>query len=480
MALTPSSAISAEPEPGLDRPRRPAAQGWDALWPAGVPRRGRLRVRTLTTLRWVAVAGQTITVVFVAYVLKLPTPVAACFAVIALSAWLNVLISLSVSGQRLATDNEAAAHIAFDILQLSALLYLTGGIINPFSLLLIGPATLAAATLPTRQAVLLALLAIAACIALAINAMPMPAPHAEPFNPPLLNRIGAILARILGISFTATYAWYAAQEAARMELALDTAHTVLAREQRLSALGALAASAAHELGTPLATISIVARELSRNTPEGPLREDAELLISQAERCRDILFRLTRTPEASDAVHERMSLLQVVQEAIAPHARRPDVRVEAVVSGPHGAPAPEIWRLAEVLHALTAFVENAVDFAKSEILVTARFDARHIVVEVRDDGPGFAPEVLTKLGEPYVTSRPAGQPMRSGHVGMGLGFFIAKTLLERTGATVDFRNGRRDGAVITARWRREAIEAPAQMGVVSGLSALDNPRAGATQ
>jgi two-component system sensor histidine kinase RegB len=408
MAIAPNPATAADLEPGVDRLRRPAAQGWDALWPAGVPRRGRLRVRTLTTLRWIAVAGQTATVVGVAYVLNLPTPVAACFGIIALSAWLNVLVSLAVSGQRLASDNEAAAHIAFDILQLSALLYLTGGIVNPFSLLLIAPATLAAATLPGRQVVALALLAIAACIGLSINAMPLPAPHAEPFDPPLLNRIGAILARVLGITFTSAYAWYAAQEAARMELALDTAHTVLAREQRLSALGALAASAAHELGTPLATISIVAKEMSRNTPAGPLREDADLLVVQAERCRDILRRLTRAPEAADAVHERMSLLQVVQEAIAPHARRPDVRVEAVVAGPHDEPAPEIWRLAEVLHALTAFVENAVDFARSEILVTARFDARHIAVEVRDDGPGFAPESWASWASPM---SPAGRPAR---------------------------------------------------------------------
>lgn len=458
MAQTQPPMPEADREPGFDRPGRLAAQGWDALWLTGVPRRGQLRVRALTSLRWIAVAGQTITVLVVAFVLRLPTPVGACLAVIALSAWLNVLVGLASPGQRLAKDNEAAAHIAFDILQLSALLYLTGGIVNPFSLLLIAPATLAAATLPLRHWVLLSILAIAACIFLAITALPLPAPNAEPYDPPLLNRVGAIIARVLGISFTAAYAWYAAQEAARMELALDTAHTVLAREQRLSALGALAAAAAHELGTPLATISIVAKELARNTSEGPLKDDADLLVSQAERCRDILRQLTRTPEASDAVHERMSLLQVVQESIAPHARRPDVRVEAMVSGPRGEAPPEIWRLPEVLHALTAFVENAVDFARSEILVTARFDSRHIAVDVRDDGPGFAPEVLAKLGEPYVTSRPV-EGMRSGHVGMGLGFFIAKTLLERTGATVDFRNGRWGGAVISARWRREAIEAP---------------------
>lgn len=468
MALTPDPAMDAERRPGLDRPERPAAQGWDALWPNGVPRRGRLRIRTLTTLRWLAVAGQTITVIVVGVFMNLPVPFAGCFALIALSAWLNVLVGLASSGQRLATDKEAAAHIVFDILQLSGMLYLTGGILNPFSLLLIGPAVLAAATLPTRYAVALCLLAIAACTVLAIQAMPLPAPHAEPFNPPLMNRIGGVVARILGIAFCAGYAWQAAQEAARMELALDTAHTVLAREQRLSALGALAAAAAHELGTPLATMTIVAKEIAREAPPGPLKDDADLLMSQAQRCREILRRLTQTPEAGDVVHERMSLQQVVQEAIAPHARGPDVRVEAVVSGPAGETPPEIWRLPEVLHALTAFVENAVDFARSEILVTARFDARHISIEVRDDGPGFAPEVLTKLGEPYVTSRPGAESMRSGHVGMGLGFFIAKTLLERTGASVDFRNGRGGGAVITARWNRAAIEAPAGDDPFTGL------------
>ena len=459
---------TADPEPGFDRLGRPAAQGWDALWPQGVPRRGRLRIRTLTGLRWIAVAGQTLTVCVVGFALNLPLPFAACFALIALSAWLNVLVGLASSGQRLATDNEAAAHIGFDILQLTGMLYLTGGILNPFSLLLIGPTVLAAATLPARQTVLLCLLAILANIVLAIAALPLPAPGPAPFDPPMMNRIGAVVARVLGIVFCAGYAWQAAQEAARMELALDTAHTVLAREQRLSALGGLAAAAAHELGTPLATMTIVAKEMARSAPPGPLREDAELLMSQAQRCRDILRQLTRTPDTTDSVHEQMSLLQMVQEAIEPYANRPDVRVEAVVSGPPDEPPPQIWRLAEVLHALTAFVENAVDFAKSEILVTARFDNRHIVVEVRDDGPGFAPEVLAKLGEPYVTSRPGAESMRSGHVGMGLGFFIAKTLLERTGATVDFRNGRVGGAVITARWRRDAIEARSEHDPFSGL------------
>lgn len=468
-AVTSEEARAPTVLPGLDRLRQALLQDAADFWAAGGARRGRLRVRTLVRLRWLAVIGQTVTVLYVGLGLGFQLPWIPCFTVIAAAAALNLVIAFASPGQRLAGDREATAQIAFDILQLTGMLYLTGGTLNPFSLLLIAPVTLAAATLPLRHTLLLGLLAVAANVILATVALPLPAPDAQPFDPPLVNRIGAVLARILGVVFTAAYAFYAAAEAARMQLALDTTHVVLAREQKLSALGALAAAAAHELGTPLATIAIVAKEMARGAPDGSqAKEDAELLIGQAERCREILRRLTADPNASDAVHERMSLLQVVQEAIAPHAKTPDVRVEAMVSGPLDVQPPDIWRLPEVLHALTSFVENAVDFARSEVLVTARFDASRLSIEVRDDGPGFAPEVLAKLGEPYVTSRPRAEGSRSGHVGMGLGFFIAKTLLERTGAEVDFRNGRRGGAQITAQWSRGVIEAPATTDPFTGL------------
>jgi len=467
MASTPE--LSAAADRDLDTGRAGPPQDEGSLWTHGGPKRGRLRIRTLTTLRWIAVGGQTLAVLFVGLVLKLPMPFALCFTLIAIAAWVNILIILTSTGQRMVEDNEATFQIAFDIMQLAVLCYLTGGVVNPFSLLIIGPVVLAAATLPLRNVVILGLLAIAATIFITVISMPLPAPVGMPYHPPLINRIGAMAARILGIAFTGFYAWQAAAEAARMELALDTTNAVLAREQRLSALGGLAAAAAHELGTPLATIAVVAKEMVRAAPEGDLKEDAELLVSQAERCREILRRLTETPEATDVVHERMSLLQFVQETIEAHSHK-DVRVEAVVAGPPGEAAPEIWRMPEVLHAMTSFVENAMDFAKSEVLVTARFDGRSVSVEIRDDGPGFAPEVLAKLGEPYVTSRPGAEGSRSGHVGMGLGFFIAKTLLERTGAAVDFKNGRRGGAIVSARWPRRAIEAPPTPDVFAGLDA----------
>ena len=449
---------------GLDKPGDEPAQDDAWSWTAPGRRRGRLRVRTLLAQRWVAVVGQTIMLLISGLLLKLQIPWALCFTLVALSAWLNVLLGLASSGQRLAREGEATAQIAFDILQLSGLVYLTGGADNPFALLLIAPVTLAAATLPARYAIGLGLLAIAASVLLAFFHMPLPTLEGRPLpfapNPMMLWVI--VSARVIGIVLTGAYAWQAASESARMELALNVTETVLAREQRLSALGALAAAAAHELGTPLATISVVAREMARNAASEEIREDAELLIGQAARCREILQRLTEMPEATDAVHERMSLVQLVQDVIEHHLVH-GIRVEAVVNGPSGETAPDVWRRPEIIHAMTSIVENAVDFARGEVLVIARFDPRHVVIEVRDDGPGFSPEVLAKLGEPYVTTRPGAEGSRTGHIGMGLGFFIAKTLLERTGAAVDFRNGRRGGAVVSARWPRPALEAPGYTG-----------------
>jgi len=433
--------------------------GQKAPWDGRVAWRGRVQLRTLVALRWIALAGQAVTLAVVGPVLGFSVPYGWCLGLIAAGAWVNLLVSLAAASPRPAKDWEAAVQLTFDILQLSALLFFTGGVVNPFSVLLIAPATLAASILRPRYALALGLLAVASTVVMSIWHWPLPWKHGQVFELPLLYNVGLGVATVCGILLTAGYAGRAAMEAARMELALNYTQMVLAREQRLSALGGLAAAAAHELGTPLATISIVAREMAREAPEGPARDDAQLLISQAERCREILRRLTEEPETGDIVHARMSLLQLVNEVIEPHLDS-GVRVEAVVTGSKGARAPEIRRLPEVLHAMTSLVENATDFAVSEVLVTARFDEQSLSVEVRDDGPGFSPEVMAKLGQPYVTSRPGGESSRSGHVGMGLGFFIAKTLLERTGARFEFSNGRPRGAVIVIRWPRARIEAPA--------------------
>ena len=447
------------PASGLDR--QSPAQAQDEL--AGDMRgagHGRLRMRTLVTLRWTLILGEVAILLIGGLFLGLKAPYAICFGLIGAAAWINLLTGVASPGQRMIADWEATAQLGFDIAQVSILLFLTGGVANPFILMLIAPVTLAAATLPLKPLLILGGAAVGASVALAFFHLPLPTAHGVSINFPMSFIIAAAAANVAGIGVIAGSVRQAAQESTRMALALDVTQTVLSREQRLSALGALAAAAAHELGTPLATIAIVAKEMAREATTPQIKEDADLLIAQAARCREILRRLTDAPaEASDVVHERMSLLQLVHEVIEPHAGVKGVRVEAIVTGVAGVQSPDIWRMPEVLHALTSFVENAVDFATSEVLITARFDAQSVSMEVRDDGPGFAPEVLAKLGEPYVTTRPGAEGSRTGHIGMGLGFFIAKTLLERTGAAVTFQNGRPRGAVVSARWLRAKIEAP---------------------
>ncbi|MDE2356924.1 MAG: HAMP domain-containing histidine kinase, partial [Alphaproteobacteria bacterium] len=309
-----------------------------------------------------------------------------------------------------------------------------------------------------RQTLALFLLATVCLLILVLDPAPPPWPAPGPHANRLVFRVSFVVALWLVGGFITGIASMVSGQHARFEVALRVTESVLAREQRLSALGALAAAAAHELGTPLATISVVAREMALEAKDGPIREDAQILVEQAQRCRDILKRLAERPDQTDVLVERLSLLDLVREVVAPYLSAVEVRVEGVVTGPPNVPAPDLWRRQEVLHALAALVENAYDFARSEILVTGRFDADFVSVEVMDDGPGFAPSVLARLGEPYLTSRPGAEGSRTGHVGMGLGFFISKTLLERTGAEVDFRNGARFGAVVTARWPRGRIEA----------------------
>jgi len=463
----------------LDRPGSAPAQAGGAEDDSGLvldgsPASGRFGAGLLIQLRWLVLAAELAGLLIAGPLCDLRFPLIACVSVVALSTAANLAFAYGPMAWARASDGALAVQLAFSILQMSALLVLTGGSANPFCLLLIAPASLAAATLKNRRALAVVLLAAAAVLLMTLWSLPLPWPDSIGPPPPFVLKIVSAGAILIGMGFTCGYAWRVAVQAARMELALNYTQTVLSREQRLSALGGLAAAAAHELGTPLATISIVAKEMVREIGEGSLRDDAELLVAQAERCREILRRLTEEPDTDDAVHARMTLLQLVNEVIEPHLETP-VRVEAVVAGPPGMRQPEIRRMPEVLHAMTSLVENAVDFARSEVLVSVRFDESFVAIEVRDDGPGFSADILARLGQPYVTSRPGAEESRSGHVGMGLGFFIAKTLLERTGAVVAFHNGKRGGAIIAARWPRQAIEAPPIPGGFE-LGALDQQNA----
>jgi len=449
-------ATQAKPAPQPSHALPQAGLGPGDGLPSGLISQGRLGLNMLIGMRWVLLGGE-LAVVLVAELWRgARLPLIACLTVIAIGAGYNLFLALARPGRTAARDSELASQLGFNILQLSAILFLTGGVANPFTLLLITPVTLAAATLRGRHALVLGALAAAAVVALTLWWLPIDWRIAPP--PPVAPtsyRWLMATAILTGIVATAGYAWRAAAEATRMELALNVTQTVLAREQRLSALGGLAAAAAHELGTPLATIQVVTKEMIRSLEPGPLFDDVQLLIEQAERCRAILRKLSQEPDTADAHHARMSLSQLLDEVADPH-RDGVVVIDCEVSCAPGAAILEVQRMPEVLHGLSAFVENAVDFAESAVDLTAYYDDAQLIIEVRDDGPGFSADVIGKLGQPYITTRSQGENSRSSHLGMGLGFFIAKTLLERTGALVEFRNAKRGGACITARWTRERI------------------------
>jgi len=448
--MTPAGAAAA-----TIKPARAASQ---AVRDDGVvaPRQRRPRLRTLSRTRWMAIVGQTAVLLVVHFGLGFETPLTWCLITIGVSVWFNVALSLTRPMQALASDVDTFLGVSFDILQASALLALTGGMNNPFVILLIGPVAIGAAALPLKPALAIGALGLGCATALKYLHLPLPWNTADGIVMDYVYEVGMWTATVIGMVFTAGYAFLASRESTRMELALAATQQVLAREQRLGALGALSAAAAHELGTPLATIQIVAKELTRSVPpDDPNHEDAQLLVSQAERCREILKRLSRQPDSGEDVVARVTLRQLLDEAAEPYrAMGPEIMV--TVRG-EGMPEPELVRSPEVLHALAAFVENSIDFAKSHVILLGIHDEKTVTIEVADDGGGFSPQVLTKLGEPYVTSRPNAEGSRTGHTGMGLGFFIAKTLLERTGAKVSFRNGKRGGAVVCVCWERASVD-----------------------
>ena len=429
---------------------------------------GRVRLRTLSNLRWMAVAGQSAALFLVYFALSYSLPILYCAVAIAISAGLNVVLALRYPPSHRLTNREATFYLAFDVLQLAALLYLTGGIANPFALMFVAPVVIAASTLNLGNVLILAGIAFASVSLIGIVHRPLPWPAGEVLLLPQLYQSGIWTALVIGIGFTSVYAWRIASESARMSAGLAATQLALSREHRLAALGALATAAAHELGTPLGTIAVVARELEHSLPKNsPEVEDVRLLREQAERCRAIIARLANPEEALFGATARLPLGAFLEDVADPH-RGEDLEIRVTVTPPDKeSPVPQVWRAPELLHGLGNIIENAADFANALVAVNARWDEQYLYISVADDGPGFAPEIFEALGEPYITSRPGHHALDETdigpqgpldeHEGMGLGFFIAKILLEQTGGVVNAENPPDGGAVVAIRWPRGVID-----------------------
>jgi two-component system sensor histidine kinase RegB len=432
----------------------------DENTPTALTRNARqLRLDTLVRLRWLAIAGQALAVALVRFGLGFPLPFGLCFVAIVASAFVNLLLRIEFPASHRLGDNPATILLAFDILQLAALLYLTGGLANPFSILFLAPVLISATALTPERTLGLGLLAVGLATVLALTHRPLPWYPGQTLTLPFLYVTGIWTAILLGTVFTGIYAWRVAEEARQLAEALAATERVLSREQHLSQLDGLAAAAAHELGTPLATIALVVKELHHSLPQdGPVAEDLRLLREQVERCRGILTKLTSMGQEDSAFLETISLSHLVEELVEPQ-RALDLAVAVKIGGE--GPEPMVRRNPGMVYGLSNILDNAADFAKSRVSLEAHWTDRDVVIEISDDGPGYAPDILLRVGEPYVTTRSAADRVADSEEGggLGLGLFIAKTLLERSGAQMTLSNAGypESGAVARIVWLRQAFE-----------------------
>jgi two-component system sensor histidine kinase RegB len=421
-----------------------------------------VRLDTLVRLRWLAVFGQFAAVLVVHFGLEYQVPFWACLAVIALAILLNVALRIGFRQTQWLEPDRAAWLLAFDIAELAALLYLTGGLENPFSFLLLGPVLISATALPPRMTLLIGTFAMLCATVLVFFHYDLPWDSEDPLDLPEIYMVGVWLSILLAIGYIGVYTWQVAEEARQLSDALAATELVLAREQHLSQLDGLAAAAAHELGTPLSTITVVVREIERALePNSPHTDDVKLLREQAQRCREILSKITELPAGEP--FDRMPLAALIEEAVAPH-RNFGVSI-GVTLPPNRAAEPVGARNPAIRYGLGNLIENAVDFAHSRVEIFANWTAEEVSISISDNGPGFAAEVVDRIGAPYVTHRrpgPRGPEAEEDAVfGLGLGFFIAKTLLERSGAKLSLINQAPPlhGATVTITWNRADFEKP---------------------
>lgn len=429
-----------------------------------------LHLRSLVIIRWVAITGQIVTLLIARNSYHIGFPLGFCFVVVGLSVIVNLLLVFLYPGGKRLSERQLFLILTFDLGQLAVLLWLTGGMTNPFALLILVPVTISATALSPRSTLVLGGLAVISVSLLALNHLPLTLPGGIEFALPGLFAFGFWLSVVIGILFLGSYAQRVAGEINTMRNALLATQMALARAQKLTDLGGVVAAAAHELGTPLATIKLVSTEMIEELSDQPeLCEDARMIRNQADRCREILRGMGQA--GKDDLQMRQAPLEtLLREAAGPHLERDKTVLFHLQPLGEDLTPPVLLRQPETIHGLRNLIQNAVDFADSKVWLEAEWSASRLLLRIIDDGPGFPAHVLGRLGEPFMRSRRSASDLaaRPEYEGMGLGLFIAKTLLERTGAELHFANAAPEmtgkdnphyGAIIEVIWPIDQILAP---------------------
>ena len=402
---------------------------------------------TLTILRYIAIFGQFIAINIVFYYLKLDFPIEKSYIIIFFGLLTNIFLQFRVKVNQL-KDTYASFFLLYDLFQLSILLYLTGGILNPFSFFLIIPAIVSSTFLSMGTTIILSVITSLMLFLLTHLHLPLPGMDINTFNIPNFYKFGVLTSILIGLIFLSYFGIRFSGETKKRSEALYKLQEVIAKEYELESLGGQAAAAAHSLGTPLATISVVAKELKKEIGDNKeVTKDIDLLISQTKRCSEILKQISKKQIEEDIFLSSIRLEDLLEEIITSFQETSSKQIDLATEDDQNK--INIHRTPEIIYGLRNFIGNAVKFSKNKVQINLKSDKETIEIKINDDGPGIPEDIINKIGEPYIKSK---SKELNSNSGLGLGTFLGKTLLERQGAKLHFRkNAKLGGALVIISW-----------------------------
>ena len=402
---------------------------------------------TFTILRYIAIFGQFIAINIVFFYLELQFPVTESYLIIFLGLLTNLFLQFRIKVNQL-KDTYASLFLLYDLVQLSVLLYLTGGILNPFSILLIIPTIVSSTFLSMGTTIILGVITSFLLFILTHFYLPLPGMDINIFSVPNFYKFGILISILIGLIFLSYFGIRFSGESKKRSEALNKLQEVISKAYELESLGGQAAAAAHSLGTPLATISVVAKELKKEIGNNKeVSKDIDLLISQIKRCSEILKKISKKQIEEDSFFSLIKLEDLIEEIINSFKETSSKKIELYVDNDKNK--IDIRRTPEIIYGLRNFIGNAVKFSKSRVKIILKSDDKIIEIKITDDGPGIPEDIIKIIGEPYIKSK---SKELNSNSGLGLGTFLGKTLLERKNAKLLFkRNSELGGALVLISW-----------------------------